>query len=177
MEPPTTPIRRSSHVSRDDRIRIRTLRLAKFKYEAIANLLSLTLRQVQHACAAERDTPKKRPGRPPIITAEQFIKQSLENRLMPYRELARGPFAHFGVGEGAIGRSLRSRRYRRCIGKDIAKRLNWAQQHVDWTAEQWKSVLWTDETFFQVGDIRVYELRVAPAKSLILRFFWISQRS
>jgi len=26
------------------------------------------------------------------------------------------------------------------------KRLQWAKEHVSWTSEQWKKVLWSDET-------------------------------
>lgn len=34
------------------------------------------------------------------------------------------------------------------------KRLNWAQQHKDWTIEQWKRVLWTDESKFEIYGSR-----------------------
>ena len=37
------------------------------------------------------------------------------------------------------------------------KRLNWAKPHVSWTAEQWGSVIWSDETkisLFGSDDIR-----------------------
>jgi len=31
------------------------------------------------------------------------------------------------------------------------KRLEWAQEHVNWTDEQWDEVLWSDETWAQPG--------------------------
>lgn len=30
------------------------------------------------------------------------------------------------------------------------KRLNWAQQHKDWTIEDWNKVLWSDESKFEI---------------------------
>ena len=35
--------------------------------------------------------------------------------------------------------------------KNIEERLEWAQEHKDWTPEQWKKVIWSDETLLQVG--------------------------
>lgn len=32
--------------------------------------------------------------------------------------------------------------------KNKLKRLNWTQQHKDWTLEDWKKVQWTDESKF-----------------------------
>ena len=58
---PSTP--HSSHLLRDQRIQIQTLRLAGHSIKDIANLLSFTERQVQYAAAAERVTPKKHTSR------------------------------------------------------------------------------------------------------------------
>lgn len=33
---------------------------------------------------------------------------------------------------------------------NIRKRLNWAKKHLDWTIDQWKQVLWTDESKFEI---------------------------
>lgn len=36
--------------------------------------------------------------------------------------------------------------------KHMKKRLRWAKDHVNWTADQWKSVGWSDESRFSIID-------------------------
>ena len=54
---PSTP--RLSHLSRDQRIQVQTLRLAGHLIKDITNLLSFTERQVQYTVTTERVTLKK----------------------------------------------------------------------------------------------------------------------
>jgi hypothetical protein len=35
-----------------------------------------------------------------------------------------------------------------------AARLKWCLDYKDWTLEQWKDVIWTDETSVQLGGVR-----------------------
>jgi transposase len=35
--------------------------------------------------------------------------------------------------------------------KHVARRLEFARKHKDWTVEQWRKVIWTDESTFEVG--------------------------
>lgn len=46
------------------------------------------------------------------------------------------------------------------------KRLQWAQQHRNWTLEQWKNVLWTDESKFEFLGTRrrIYVRRSSTEK-------------
>jgi hypothetical protein len=38
--------------------------------------------------------------------------------------------------------------------KQMAERLKWCLEHKDWTLEDWKNVIWTDETSVQLGGVR-----------------------
>jgi len=75
--------------TRTQRIKARVLKRAGAKYKDIAPFLGLTIRQVGIACRAIQATPRRRSGRPPVLTASQldnlieFISASKENRRMP----------------------------------------------------------------------------------------------
>jgi hypothetical protein len=64
-----------------------------------------------------------------------------------------------GIGEKAIRTAFKREGYRRCITtkkcplseKNRKKRLEWAQEHINWTDEQWDEILWSDETWAQPG--------------------------
>jgi ketohexokinase/beta-glucosidase len=112
-------------------------------------------------------TPRKRPGRPPVLSEEQideielFVVSSKTGRLMSYLELS-VQFSEFQVGPEAIRSALRRRGYKRYIARqkpplseaNKRERLYWAQEHVNWTREQWCSILWTDETWVTGGRHR-----------------------
>ena len=78
---------------------------------------------------------------------------------MSYFELARVQFSHWNVSENVsenvVRRVLRSRGYERCIAKrkppptsdHMRRRKMWAEEHRNWTIEEWGRVLWTDETW------------------------------
>lgn len=178
---PGAPIRcKNSDLSRDQRVQCHTLRSIGWTYADIAAHLQITSRQVQTACAQDHPTPKKRPGRNRILTESQineletFICLSRTNRLMSYLQLSIGPFAHFGVGQFAIRRALRSRGYRRCVARakpplseqNKAIRLRWAQEHVSWTITQWSKILWTDETWVTGGRHRKQWVTRRPSEEL-----------
>jgi hypothetical protein len=158
---PSTPQNR--HTSRDERIRIQTLRDVGFNYREIYLFFNgrLSYRQIQNACCTSRPTPKKRSGRPPILSEEQvdevelFVRATRASRLLSYENLAWGPFRKFGVGPVAIKNALERRGYRRYVARrkpviseeNKRERLQFALEHVDWSQEQWSSILWTDETW------------------------------
>ncbi|KAF1965969.1 hypothetical protein BU23DRAFT_335879 [Bimuria novae-zelandiae CBS 107.79] len=124
MSPPSTPTRR--YLTRDQRLQIRTLRLAGHTYPFIANLLKVSERQVACAITSARVTPKKRTGRPPSLTNEQV--DQLEEFVKSSRE-----------GRQVIRNALRSRRYTRRVAlakppltkKNRQLRLAWAKAHAN----------------------------------------------
>lgn len=79
--------------------------------------------------------------------------------MMTFIELATGPFQHWGVSENLIRKVLKDRGYSRHRAKEKPRmteksrlrRKEWAEAHVDWTVEDWESILWTDETWTTDG--------------------------
>ena len=49
---------------------------------------------------------------------------------------------------GLLGRVAKKKTYLRLANKN--KILKWANDHIHWTEEDWKKVLWTDESKFEV---------------------------
>src|SRR4051794_26179482 len=117
---PLTP-RHSTHLSRDQRLQIQTLWKAGFKRKQIQDHLSLTYWQIRYACLASRPTPKKRSGRPPVLSEEQideiklFVCSKRSNRLLSYERLALEPFQKFSVSSEAIKNALERREYNRYV--------------------------------------------------------------
>lgn len=65
---PSTPVR---DTTRDQRLQVQTLHDVGFTYTQIREKLGLTLRQIQYA-VQHRLTPKKRSGRPGLLTQEEI---------------------------------------------------------------------------------------------------------
>jgi hypothetical protein len=68
--PSTPPLAAVSDTTRDQRLQVPTLHDTGFTYTQIRERLGLTFRQVQYA-VRHRVTPKKRSGRPSILTQEE----------------------------------------------------------------------------------------------------------
>jgi ketohexokinase/beta-glucosidase len=93
---------------------------------------------------------------------------------MTYKRLAKEAFPEWDVSEWAIRGALRSRGYNRRVARakppltDVNKqaRLRWAQAHVDWTPQQWESILWSDETWITGGRHRRQLVTRRPGEEL-----------
>ncbi|KNG52823.1 transposable element tc1, partial [Stemphylium lycopersici] len=158
MDEPSTPKHRKQ-LTRDQRLMVHTLYNAGNTQKWIANHLGFTIRQVQYVLKRPL-TPKKRPGRPGVLTPEQvqelidFVRSSQETRQMTYFELAHH-FEDWHIGEYVVRSTLRSRGYRRCMAlqkppltpQNRAKRMAFAEAHINWTVEQWNTILWSDESW------------------------------
>jgi transposase len=164
---PQTP--RRKRLSRDDRIRILTLRAIPWTYQQIAKHLGCTEGAVQYTCAKHQVTPQHRKaGRPPKLSKEEvdrieeFVTQSKKTRRMTWQQLTDALYPEGDVGVEAVKYALKSRGYKRyvalrkpplCEANRIA-RLAWANSHVDWTLDQWRKILWSDETWVIAGNHR-----------------------
>jgi len=154
------PIRqpKAQDLIRDQRRDIILLRSIGWQYKNIVTYTKATYSQVQRTCNT-RATPVKRPGRPPLLTQAQieelvdFVCASQTNRRMSYIQLANT--LEFSVGRHTIRAALLREGFHRRLAmrkppiSPTNQRLRkaWAEEHVNWTMEQWYSILWTDETW------------------------------
>ena len=106
---PHPPIRRSkaSDLTRDQRRDCQLLHSIGWSYSQIHRKTGFTLHQIAGACQADRPTPRKRNGRPPILTQAQveelveFVCASAKNRRMSFAQLAE--VMEFGVKSKLFG--------------------------------------------------------------------------
>ena len=151
--------RQHSQSTRDQRLRVQTLRDAGFTYQQINQELGYTHRAIQWACTHRTTPQKRRRGRKPIITTPSrkilvdFVCGSKENRQLP---LLRIPSRlKWNVSEDTIRRALAKEGFKRCVARrkpplsetNRVDRLAWAHEHLHWTKEQWNCILWSDETW------------------------------
>ncbi len=163
LEAPSTPKRQ--HMTRDERIEAQTLHAASWTYIQIASKLGKTHRQIQTACTSRR-TPKKRSGRPPMLSSAQkaeliaFVTATQRNRLLPYKALSSE--LGWDCSEHAIKRALKAEGFS-CYAARVkpalspqnrAKRLAFARAHVNCSQEEWEDIFWTDETWITGGTHR-----------------------
>jgi transposase len=153
---------RHTYATRDERLQAITLHQAGLSQREIANQLEISRNKVRYAIQ-NPPTPKKRSGRPSPFTSEQideieeWIRGSKRNRRTSWEGI---PTAlNLQCSYYAIRRALRKRGYHRRVArrkppiseKNRLARMEWAEEHLEWTTEQWKSVLWTDETWTNGG--------------------------
>lgn len=122
MEPQASSLdhKPRKHLTRDQRLEIKTLLKFGFSIKRICNELGVTRRQVKYTFQQKEVSPGIRTGRPPRLSLEQadeleaFISSSTIARRMTYLELASKQFSHWNCGEKAIRTALASKGYRRC---------------------------------------------------------------
>lgn len=145
-------------------------------------------------------TPKKRYGRKSsfnhekVTTLKDLVTQDAASRRLKILEIqTRWNTANKEmISISTIRRMLRKIGLRSCIArrkpfiseKNKKKRLEWALEHQDWTIQDWKCVLWTDEstfTQFQGYNSRVWRFPNEEFNSLCIsptvrhssnRMFW-----
>ena len=82
---------------------------------------------------------------------------SARNRHLSFQQLAEE--LDFGVGRKAIRAALVKEGFHRRLAmrkppiseRNRVIRLQWAEEHLNWTQAQWNSILWTDETWITGG--------------------------
>lgn len=119
-----------------------------------------TIRNIMHKWETERTLKRKRgSGRPRITTRGQarlLVRQVRKDPFMTAVQLAQYASDHLGVNMTdrtarniLIQGGLRARTPVKkpwISKKNRARRLKFAKEHLDWTIEQWKRVLWSDES-------------------------------
>ena len=93
---------------------------------------------------------------------------------MTYLQLAEHFWPEGEVGLESVKKALHKRGYRRRVAlrkpplssKNIATRLEWAQEHLNWTAEQWNQILWSDESWIKPGTHRKVLITRKPGEEL-----------
>jgi len=163
------PRARAPELTRDQRLRIVTLyRDANWSYSEVlrhlqqAGLPQLTRHQVVRACTGP-PTPQKpgRVGSKVKVTEEQkaqlkaFLTEHITHRALPWSHIPHFLEGFEQVHDVAISRALRDLGYRRMPRRrkiqltesHKAARLQWALEYKDFTADDWGSVLFSDETW------------------------------
>jgi hypothetical protein len=145
---PSTPKRK--RLTRDQRRDILLMRRLGHSYEFIAKFIGVSQRAVQYTCNTQRSTPQhKNAGRPSRSSKEkadrreEYMTQSLEARRIIYLQLAEEVCPEGVVGPDSFRYALLSRGYRRRVAlrkpplfeMHRIARLDWAQEHVNWTEE------------------------------------------
>ncbi|KAJ6781189.1 hypothetical protein PWT90_05966 [Aphanocladium album] len=159
---------RTKHLNRDERARIRTLyHDGGFGPSRIAETTSFTIHQVKRAIRATSPTPSPRKGRPLAMTDDQvdelvaYVMTSRRTRQMTYLDLSLQLFNN-QFSPSIIKRMLYRQGFRRRVArrkppiseKNRVRRLAFAQEHKDWSIDQWSQILWTDETWVAGGTHR-----------------------
>ena len=142
--PPSTPVRK--RLTRDQRRDILLMRSLGHSYPQISAHLKVTERAVQYTCEKGTATPQhKNTGRPPKLSKEEvdnlleFITGSRKTRRMTYLQFAEYFWPEGEVGSESVRYALHKRSYRRRVTlrkpplstKNIATRLEWAQEHLN----------------------------------------------
>lgn len=147
-------------------------------YRQIAKTLQISVTGVAKTVKRYEQTgthdDQKRSGRPKVTSEseDKFIRViSLRNRRMTAPEIQAqlNETRSTDISSSTVKRRLRTaglmgrvaarKPLLRTINKK--KRLIWAKKHRSWTSEEWKSVLWTDESKFEIfgSNRRVYVRR------------------
>lgn len=166
----TTSHRSRTDLSRDLRLAISTLHEAGFQHQQIREFylqktppIDISIRQISYAITTGRPTPQKRGkvGPKSQLTEDQvddlitYICTSKATRFESFLSLATGPFSHFRVSSEVIRKAVAKRGYKKYIArqkpplskKNRELRLAWAEEHKNWTLQDWLYILWTDETW------------------------------
>jgi ketohexokinase/beta-glucosidase len=116
----------------------------------------------------ENTSPSKPMGRPPKLGEKGkrlLVRTVKKNRRATLAEITNETGADVSMStirralkdEGINNRIARLKPF--LVQRHIAQRLVFAQEHLNWTMEQWSNVIWTDEATFEIGQ-NVRQLRV-----------------
>jgi DDE superfamily endonuclease/Transposase len=161
--PATPPPSQRRQLSRDQRIRVQSLHNLGCSQQEIAREVQITRNQVRTAIHGPATPQHHKRGRKATLWDEEkariieWICSSKRNRRASWEKIAieNGMPNRMYAIRNALRQEGFSRRIARrkppCSETTRQARLAWAQAHIDWTAEQWDSLLWTDETWTNGG--------------------------
>ncbi|CDQ85386.1 unnamed protein product [Oncorhynchus mykiss] len=175
---------RNKELSSETRQSILVLRNEGYSMREIAKKLKISYNAVYYSVHRTAQTGsnqnRNRSGRPRCTTEQEdkYIRvSSLRNRRLTGPQLAaslnstlKTPVSTSTVKRrlrdaGLLGRVVKKKTCLRLANKN--KRLRWAKEHSHWTEEDWKKVLWTDESKFEVfGSQRTFVRRRKNEKML-----------
>lgn len=158
---------KGKQISVEKRAQVIILQKTGKNYREIANILKISLGSVHTAIVRYRETGqnnnRKGSGRPRkttqridnkiySISKSDRFKSSSQIRAEINEEIC-SPISRQTVSrrlreKGMFGRIAVRKPLLRPINKQ--KRLKFAQEHAAWTIDQWKSILWTDESKFEL---------------------------
>ena len=158
---------KKNYQSIEQRARIDILAAEGFSQRSIAKKLGISKFGVQYSLQRKTETgvneDRKRSGRPKVTTkAEEnhLVVTSKWKRMLTAPQLMAEMNSSRETGmslttakrrlrsNGLFGRIAARKPLLRSVNKQ--KRLKWAKEHKKWTVNQWKKVLWTDESKFQL---------------------------
>lgn len=159
MTTPATPRKQGSHVTERDRIRIHQLYNVGLRQPAISDKLGIPQRTISRILHGPITPPRRRQAAPlPTPTRRALINAATSGQLerrMPWKVIA----ARLGISEPykricqafkleGFGR-FRAKKKPDVSAEARAKRIEWARRHEHWTLDQWRNVVFTDESAFR----------------------------
>ena len=178
---------RKRQLTKEDRQTIITLKSVGLSFREIAKKAKVSVSTVSYTIKRHLETggnsDRKRSGRPKATTEseDKFLRvNSLRDRRLTGQQLQ----AQLNTGRSkqvsvsTVKRRLRAAGLtgRVAVRKPLLrwqnkkKRLAWAMKHRQWTTEDWKKVLWTDESKFEIfGSSRRVFVRRRVGKRMVPR--------
>ncbi|RFU23549.1 hypothetical protein B7463_g12789, partial [Scytalidium lignicola] len=160
---PTPKIKRAD-CTRDQRLKIQTLFLqGGWTKDDIMLQLNVTSSQIRYALAHRLTPQKVKSGRRPFLGPSErkllieWVCSSAANRRVEWYRIPAILGWNCKVYAIATAFKLEGFSRRSALKKpqlsldNVRKRLQWATEHLDWTEDQWFTVLWTDETWVRPG--------------------------
>ena len=176
---------RSKEISVEERVEICALHSLGFSNREIGRRLRISEYCVRQTIKRKEETgsfhDRKRSGRPRSTTKKEdryIVINSLRNRRHTAPEIAADFNVHHKtkistttVKRRLLDAGLRGRvkvKKPRLTTVHKQKRLTWAKEHKNWTAEDWHKVLWSDESKFEIfGNKRRSFVRRRPGERLL----------
>ncbi len=147
------------------RVKIVTLRDEGFSVKEIAERTGADRRTVQRVCKRVKETgtfkEKHRSGRPALLDARKRriiarILQRIDTKNAEAVRKEAKTHHNIEVSRDTISRALKTMGYiarvkfkkPRLTVKQKKARLNWARKYASWTSDDWRKVIWSDESKF-----------------------------